>query len=208
LQNENLEVIFMPGRTKEYGEKLREATRNKIITAAVALFAEKGLAATSAKDIASLAGVSVGLMYHYFKTKEEAFAALLEYAMCDIDDIKNSLASDCPLDSLNELVSEILKSLHAGYEFSQWMAILSQPLAKSYNSELREKIEYFDRQFIEQIAILIKQGQKQNKFKMGEPNMLAQYFLSTLLGICTLQLSLREDFIVPSKETLTAFLLS
>ena len=56
----------------------RKEDRPKEITAAaLAAFAEKGYAATRVDEVARRAGVSKGLLYLYFKTKEELFKAVV-----------------------------------------------------------------------------------------------------------------------------------
>lgn len=56
----------------------RKAERpQEIAEAALAAFAEKGYAATRVDDVARRAGVSKGLLYLYFKTKEELFKAVV-----------------------------------------------------------------------------------------------------------------------------------
>jgi len=49
----------------------------EIAEAALTTFAEKGYAATRVDDVAKRAGVSKGLLYLYFKTKEELFKAVI-----------------------------------------------------------------------------------------------------------------------------------
>jgi len=49
----------------------------EITDAAFAAFAEKGYAATRVDEVARRAGVSKGLLYLYFKTKEELFKAVI-----------------------------------------------------------------------------------------------------------------------------------
>ena len=49
----------------------------EITEAALAAFAENGYAATRVDDVAKRAGVSKGLLYLYFKTKEELFKAVI-----------------------------------------------------------------------------------------------------------------------------------
>lgn len=59
--------------------KRRKENRPQEITkAAFEAFAEKGYAATKVADVANRAGVSKGLMYLYFKTKEELFKAVVK----------------------------------------------------------------------------------------------------------------------------------
>lgn len=50
----------------------------QITKAALAAFAEKGFAATRVTDVAKRAGVSKGLLYLYFRTKEELFKAVIK----------------------------------------------------------------------------------------------------------------------------------
>jgi AcrR family transcriptional regulator len=52
--------------------------RSQLIDTALALFAEKGVDATTIKDIAERAGVAQGLVYHYFASKDDLFDAIIE----------------------------------------------------------------------------------------------------------------------------------
>ncbi len=55
----------------------KEERPQEITEAALAAFAEQGYAATRVDDVAKRAGVSKGLLYLYFKTKEELFKAVV-----------------------------------------------------------------------------------------------------------------------------------
>ena len=55
----------------------KEDRPQEITEAALAAFAEKGYAATLVDDVAKRAGVSKGLLYLYFKTKEDLFKAVI-----------------------------------------------------------------------------------------------------------------------------------
>jgi AcrR family transcriptional regulator len=56
----------------------KEERPEQITRAALAAFAEKGYAATRVTDVARRAGVSKGLLYLYFRTKEELFKAVIK----------------------------------------------------------------------------------------------------------------------------------
>lgn len=60
----------MSPRTEEQFEAVREKKRAFILDAALKLFAKKGYYQTSMKDIANEAGISYGLIYNYFDSKE------------------------------------------------------------------------------------------------------------------------------------------
>lgn len=60
-------------------------TRQGILDCALALFAEKGFAKTTMRDIAGRAGVSLGLTYRYFERKEDLAVALYEGMSTDLE---------------------------------------------------------------------------------------------------------------------------
>ncbi len=53
-----------------------EETRERILNAALHLFAEKGFDETTMRDIAAAAGMATGAAYYYFRSKEELVMAL------------------------------------------------------------------------------------------------------------------------------------
>jgi AcrR family transcriptional regulator len=56
----------------------KEDRPQEITEAAFAAFAENGYSATRVEDVARRAGVSKGLLYLYFKTKEDLFKAVVQ----------------------------------------------------------------------------------------------------------------------------------
>ncbi len=56
----------------------RHDKRSKILDAALEVFSRKGVFATRIADIASEAGIAYGLVYHYFKNKEEILNTIFE----------------------------------------------------------------------------------------------------------------------------------
>lgn len=59
-------------------QRRKQDRPDEITAAAFDAFAENGYAATRVDDVAQRAGVSKGLMYLYFKTKEELFKAVVK----------------------------------------------------------------------------------------------------------------------------------
>ncbi|MBK5260580.1 MAG: TetR/AcrR family transcriptional regulator [Thermoanaerobaculia bacterium] len=58
-------------------EEKSERSRRQVLDAALHLFAHHGFRATSVREIAERAGVSIGNLYHHFADKEAIFKALL-----------------------------------------------------------------------------------------------------------------------------------
>ncbi|MFN7882043.1 MAG: TetR/AcrR family transcriptional regulator [bacterium] len=58
-------------------ERRKEARPGELLAAALALFVEKGYAATRAEEVARRAGVSKGTLFLYFASKEDLFRAVV-----------------------------------------------------------------------------------------------------------------------------------
>lgn len=58
-------------------QEQKQATREKLLTAAADCFAEQGYAGCSVADIVTRAGVSQGTLYVHFKSKEDLFLAMI-----------------------------------------------------------------------------------------------------------------------------------
>src|SRR5262245_6539208 len=59
-----------------------EERRLQILAVAVSLFSNRGFRGTTTKEIAQAAGVSEAMVFRHFATKEELYAAILDYKVC------------------------------------------------------------------------------------------------------------------------------
>ncbi|NQX34075.1 TetR/AcrR family transcriptional regulator [Herbiconiux sp. VKM Ac-2851] len=57
-----------------------EARREQLLEVTLELFIERGLENVTVADVATRAGVTPGLLYHYFESKDELVAAVLDAA--------------------------------------------------------------------------------------------------------------------------------
>jgi AcrR family transcriptional regulator len=72
----------------------KEARPSEILEAALAVFAEKGLAAARMDDIAARAGVTKGTIYLYFENKDAVFKALLAETIGERVEASNALVEN------------------------------------------------------------------------------------------------------------------
>jgi AcrR family transcriptional regulator len=68
----------MSPRSEKQFEAIRQKSRKAILKAALRLFASKGYSATTIDDIARRVGISKGLIYNYFPTKEKILESLID----------------------------------------------------------------------------------------------------------------------------------
>jgi AcrR family transcriptional regulator len=65
-------------------QRRKEARPQELLDAALALFVEKGFAATRAEEVAQHAGVSKGTLYLYYPSKEELFKAVVRQRLTSL----------------------------------------------------------------------------------------------------------------------------
>jgi AcrR family transcriptional regulator len=62
-------------------QRRKQARPQELLDAALALFVERGFAATRAEEVAKRAGVSKGTLYLYYQSKEEIFKAVVRASL-------------------------------------------------------------------------------------------------------------------------------
>ncbi|SFC42591.1 TetR/AcrR family transcriptional regulator [Massilia yuzhufengensis] len=91
-------------------------TLRRIAEAARGEFVSKGLADARVEDIAQAAGVTKQLVYHYFRSKEELFACVLDQtsaeAMSEL--VSLELAGLPPREALRALLLQMVQPYHDG----------------------------------------------------------------------------------------------
>ncbi|MDZ7543600.1 TetR family transcriptional regulator, partial [Clostridium perfringens] len=95
---------------EEQQHHIRDERREQIISAALKVFARRGIIGTKMSMIAAEAEISHGLLYHYFASKEELFTTLVERAMIASDEAMQSdyELPGSPIDKIRALTQDIL----------------------------------------------------------------------------------------------------
>ena len=86
----------MSPRSKQQFEEIREASQRKIFDASLELFGTKGFEATSIAQIAKSAGISKGLIYNYFESKEALLESMIHDLVSVGDEMVEQIWSDQP----------------------------------------------------------------------------------------------------------------
>lgn len=73
----------MSPRSKAQLQEIREQSKEKILGAALELFAQQGFHKTTISQIASKAKVAKGLIYNYFESKEELLQGIIDSALAE-----------------------------------------------------------------------------------------------------------------------------
>jgi len=124
----------MSPKTQEQFEEMRESRRLKIMEVAMRLFALEGYGHVSISRLAIEAGISKGLMYHYFESKDALLTAIIEHGMNQFMDLfdpdHNGILEPKEMESFIRKIFETVRS-HQEY-WIHFISVLLQPNVKEY----------------------------------------------------------------------------
>jgi len=108
--------LKMLSNYREVADKLGQQVGEKkweIVKAAAGLFIRKGTLNTGVRDIAEASGITVGTLYHYFKSKDDIIKAFLDFAVLGTNEFINmtaeALAKLKPEEALRRAISLYLE---------------------------------------------------------------------------------------------------
>lgn len=117
----------MSPRSNEENERIRNESKAKIMAAALELFADNGYYNTSISKVAKQAGISKGLTYNYFDSKEalleEILQSIFKEGMAMPENIAAQIAQFSPKEMLAYTINSFFELLVA--DKKQWSWILS-----------------------------------------------------------------------------------
>jgi AcrR family transcriptional regulator len=91
------------------GSTPRTASQLRTLHAAMELFAEHGVGATSYQMIADAIGVTKGAIYHQFNTKDEIIIAVAEMELAELEDaLQAAEALDCRIEARELLLNRVI----------------------------------------------------------------------------------------------------
>ncbi|UVI28462.1 TetR/AcrR family transcriptional regulator [Paenibacillus spongiae] len=194
-------------RTKEQFEAMRKETREKIQSAAMQLFVKKGFGSANVQEIADLAGISIGLLYRHYKTKEDLFLELVEYALAGMGKIVELFESDdSPKELINQFVNEVYNDMVSGEELANLLILMKQFVSRGEADWNQNKVARQNDRLLKATVKLINKGQELGEFRSGDSFEMALFFFSAVQGLAEMKVILQNNFVMPSPVILTAFL--
>jgi TetR/AcrR family fatty acid metabolism transcriptional regulator len=156
--------------------------RERILRAAVKVFAKKGFFASRVSEIAKAAGVADGTIYLYFKSKDEVLTSLFEDRMSRLLDVMRHEIEKLPTapDRIRRLVELQLGLLEGERDLAEVVTVnlrQSTKLLKQYAA--RRFTEYLDL-----MASVIAEGQQRGELRADvSPRIMARTIFGALDGI-------------------------
>ena len=168
-------------RTEQAFEAMREKTSGKILEAARRVFARKGLGATIS-DIATEAGVSQGLAYRYFPSKEAIFHTLLRQMLQsgEADEFSRE-SGKTPRQKLERFVTSAIRLRQEHPEFYQFLfqALSEERLPR----DIQRMLDDHGQKVHRVLGRLVAEGQAAGEVSKGDPEQLVDAILACLEGL-------------------------
>ncbi|WP_163873928.1 TetR/AcrR family transcriptional regulator [Paenibacillus favisporus] len=183
-------------RTQEENERIRQQAKAKIREAAIDLFMRKGYHATSIDDVSKHAGVSKGLLYNYYKGKEELLSAMVEARIGELIQVmEKAEALETPAEQLKHIVEGAVDNVRRSPEvFRFYLHLQTQPEADETVAKYGKLlIEESARQFQIQCCMFEKLG-------ASDPVARSLYFSSALQGIMLMISTYPDQFPVEAMK--------
>ncbi|KZE80785.1 TetR family transcriptional regulator [Paenibacillus elgii] len=181
--------------------QIRDERKEQIMDAALKVFSRRGIAGTKMSMIAAEAGISHGLLYHYFKSKDELFTTLVQMAMLGAQDAMKSIydLQGSPLDKIKYLTKEILDESGRPY----FMLIHQARTSEGVPEKVKELIaQYSLKSFVDELLPVFKEGQQTGEIAAGDPAELIAAYLSVLSSLMMLNAQDEESYRLPSSDIL------
>lgn len=162
-------------------DEQKEQRRVLIFDKAIELFAKKGYAETKIGDIAKAADMSVGLMFHYFESKEKLFEEIVRYG-ANATNTPREMNFENPLDYFEGFLKVMFQYAKEQPRTMYLFVIMGRiQRGEGIPQHIKEIAESVDQ--IEQSAEVIAAGQQYGYFRKGDPYLLAFTFWSSIQGI-------------------------
>ena len=156
--------------SQPYGEKKWE-----IVQAAAKLFIKKGIFNTGVRDISAASGITVGTLYHYFKSKDDIIAAFMDFSVYGTEtflkaapEILNTMG---PREALKQSIQRYIEYV----DEAQNIVLFWHQETKSVQPELRKKLLDNELVLIGLLGDIIERGQKTGVFNSAVDPRLAAH---------------------------------
>ena len=161
----------------------KEARPGEIAAAALAMFVEKGFAATRLEDVAARAGVSKGTVYLYFESKDALFKAAIDAAMMPAIEAAEALANEA-----GRSAADLLRCFVEGW----WRMVGSTALGGlpkllvAESGNFPEIAHWFHDSIIRRaqkaMARIIEAGIARGEFRQVEADLAARIFFAPMFS--------------------------
>lgn len=178
-------------RTTEQNEALRSATRSAVETAAVRVFAHRGFAAASIRQIADEAGLSIGSIYRHYDSKEQLFDALLDQATTGLAAAAAEFSSEGdPIEMIRSFTEAYVADLAADDGAVEFSVLMNQAFTTDTPEGATARLAETQNALWRSFAALVERGQAAKQIASGDPERMTAHYFAMLTGLTMMRAAL------------------
>jgi TetR/AcrR family fatty acid metabolism transcriptional regulator len=156
--------------------------RERILAAAISVFAQKGFYATRVSEIAKAAGVADGTIYLYFENKEDVLVSIFRDRIGQLVEVLKKEIAEA--ETVEEQIRRIVELQLGLLEGQRDLAEVVTVNLRQSSSLLKQYAVPLFRDYLDVIAGVIAEGQEQGAFRKDlNPKIAARALWGGLDGI-------------------------
>ena len=194
----------MSPKSKDQFDQIKDERREQILHHALQIFSRKGLAATKIGDIAAAAGLSHGLVYHYFQSKDEIFTELVRRAMESSSSALLQLETLPmePLDKIRAITRAVLDSIDSTDDSAYYFFLMVQAMISDANPP--DALQYITGMTIptEVMMRVVQAGQAAGQLRAGDPYDMDTMYWSAVQGLAVNKIAAADRYRMPQSDIL------
>jgi AcrR family transcriptional regulator len=155
--------------------------RDAIVDAALSVALEKGLAATTVRDVATAMGTSSGLIHHYFESMDEVLAAAFERVASD--DLELTVSAMAMAPTPTAAIIEYLRTYAPAdkdWAFQFWLDAWAEAGRRPALQATSRRLNLAWQALLERTIVA---GVESGEFRCADPSGAAWRILSLLDGL-------------------------
>lgn len=164
----------------------KEVKKQKILIAAMKVFARKGVANTKMADVAEEAGIGKGTIYEYFKNKDDIFAEAFHHFMEQMDAViaKRLFKIHDPLEKIAALIAgwiEVIQNNSTDF-IEILMDFWAEGVRYKHQATVFDMKKLYD-EYRKIIAEILEEGIAKGKIRPVNTTLTASILIAALDGL-------------------------
>ena len=155
------------------------AVRDRLLAAALRLFAQKGFESASVREIVKAAEVTRPTLYYYFGSKEGLYLELVERLCATVENsiLQSMVPQGTQQDRLRSFVLNILDSIIEDTGNQRFFFVISLDPRRNILSSFHERMRNFIAAVVE---LLLEEGVEKGEFDAGDVKCITKLILTLI----------------------------
>jgi len=194
----------MSPRSKEQNEQIKDERREQLLSAALKVISHRGLAATKIGDIAAAAGLSHGLVYHYFDSKDDIFTELVRRAVTSSASVlleAEKLPLE-PLEKMRAITAMTLKGIQSSEDSAYYFFMIMQAFTSDSGPAEARELARGANTPSQVVQRIVEEGMAKGQIRQGAAQDYVTAYWACIQGLAMYKIAIGAGFSQPDPDIL------